>query len=187
MTASNFTAKPVKLTRCKICQQLYQKWSISQKTCGPECSLELVRQEKEKKARKEYLAQKVIMRSRRDWLALAQKVFNAYIRARDKDRTCICCNMPLTQNAIGGGYDCGHYRSVGSAPHLRFDPNNAHAQKKQCNRYGSGRAVDYRLGLIKRIGIGAVEKLESDQTPRKYTIPDLQAIIKEYKQKIKEL
>jgi hypothetical protein len=89
--------------------------------------------------------------------------------------------------SIGGGYDCGHYRSVGSAPHLRFDERNAHAQRKQCNRWGSGRAVDYRIGLIKRIGLEKVEALESDQTVKKYTIDDLKSIISAYKAKFKAL
>ena len=88
---------------------------------------------------------------------------------------------------MGGGFDCGHYRSVGSAPHLRFDERNAHGQTKQCNRYGAGRAVDYRIGLIQRIGLEQVESLEADQTPKKYSIEDMKAIKDEYKRKLKEL
>jgi hypothetical protein len=37
-----------------------------------------------------------------------------------------------------------------------------------------------RLGLIARIGLEAVEALESDQEPRKYTIDDLKAIKTKY-------
>ena len=83
--------------------------------------------------------------------------------------------------------DAGHYRSRGSAPHLRFDERNCHAQSKKDNRYLSGNAVDYRIGLIARIGLEAVESLESDQTPRKWTIEELKAIKAEYRQKLKEL
>jgi len=80
-----------------------------------------------------------------------------------------------------------HYRSVGSSPHLRFDERNAHAQRKQCNRWGAGRSVDYRLGLINRIGLAAVESLEADQTPKNYTIDDLRAITACYRAKLKGL
>lgn len=117
----------------------------------------------------------------------AQVAFNKFIRARDADKPCICCGKPLGAGEVGGSYDCGHYRSVGSAPHLRFDERNAHAQRKICNRWGAGRAVDYRLGLIARIGLEAVESLEADQDPRKYTIDDLKEIKKKYTAKAREI
>ena len=119
--------------------------------------------------------------------AEAQAAFNAFIRARDAGKPCICCGLPLSAGDVGGAYDCGHYRSVGSAPHLRFDERNAHAQRKQCNRWGAGRAVDYRLGLIERIGLEAVEALEADNTLRKYTADELRAIKTMYREKLKKL
>ena len=72
-------------------------------------------------------------------------------------------------------------------PHLRFHEDNAHAQRKQCNRWGAGRAVDYRLGLIERIGLARVEALEADQQPRKYTADELRAIRDLYRAKLREL
>ena len=47
--------------------------------------------------------------------------------------------------------------------------------------------MDYRVGLIKRIGLEAVESLEADQTPKKYTIAELRAIKAHYVAKLKEL
>jgi hypothetical protein len=117
----------------------------------------------------------------------AQAAFNAYVRERDKGKTCICCGKPLALDAVGGGFDCGHYRSTGSAPHLRFHEDNAHGQRKYCNRYGAGRAVDYRIGLIARIGLARVEALESDNTPRKYTREELMQMAKDYRKKAREL
>lgn len=174
-------------SRCKICRAPFTKLSITHRACGPEHAIELVRREKEKKAAKAERQQKVKARTRRDWLKLAQVEFNKYIRTRDAGKPCICCGQPLTTDAIGGGYDCGHYRSVGSAPHLRFDERNAHGQKKQCNRWGSGRAVDYRIGLIKRIGLAEVEALESNNTTQKWTIEQLIEIRDHYRAKTKEL
>lgn len=117
----------------------------------------------------------------------AQIEFNAFIRARDKDKPCICCGQPLGSGDVGGAYDCGHYRSVGSASHLRFHEDNAHAQRKQCNRWGAGRAVDYRIGLISRIGLASVESLEANNTPHKWTREELIEIRNTYRQKRKEL
>lgn len=122
-----------------------------------------------------------------DYIKEAQVAFNAYIRARDAHQPCICCGRPLGDGDVGGAFDCGHYRSTGSAAHLRFDEHNAHAQRKACNRWGAGRAVDYRIGLVARIGLEAVEALESDNTPRKWTREELIAIRDTYKAKLKEM
>lgn len=122
-----------------------------------------------------------------DLIREAQVEFNAYIRLRDAHLPCICCGRPLGDGEVGGGYDSGHYRSTGSAPHLRFDERNAAAQRKQCNRYGAGRAVDFRVGLIARIGREAVEALEADNAVRKWTREELIAIRAHFKAKRKEL
>lgn len=122
-----------------------------------------------------------------DLIKEAQHAFNAYIRARDSAKPCICCGQPLVLEAVGGGFDCGHYRSTGSASHLRFNEDNAHGQRKVCNRYGAGRAVDYRIGLIERIGLQRVESMENDNTPHKWTREELISIRDTYRAKLKAL
>lgn len=117
----------------------------------------------------------------------AQAAFNAFIRERDRDKPCICCGKPLGFGEVGGAFDCGHYRSTGSAAHLRFNENNAHAQRKVCNRWGAGRAVDYRIGLVARIGLEAVEALESDNRIHRWTRDELTAIRDHYRKAAKEL
>ena len=47
--------------------------------------------------------------------------------------------------------------------------------------------MDYRIGLIARIGLAAVEALEADNTPRKWTREELIEIKQTYKAKRKEL
>lgn len=180
--------------KCRICGVKFEPVRSLQLACSMECAIghankitEKKQREKEIEERRELKARKEKLKTRSDWMKEAQIAFNNYIRERDKDRPCICCGQPLGTNSVGGGFDCGHYRSVGSAPHLRFDERNAHGQTKQCNRWGAGRAVDYRLGLIARIGMDAVAALESDQSVKKYTIDELKAIKAEYKQKLKEL
>ena len=124
-----------------------------------------------------------------NYLALAQKAFNAFVRERDKDQPCICCGREKTQvNGLRAhGWDAGHYRSRGSAPHLRFNEDNCHRQLVYCNQYKSGNAVDYRLGLIERIGLERVEALEADQTARHYTDDDYIDIAAHYKARLKAL
>lgn len=104
-----------------------------------------------------------------DYIKEAQACVNKYIRARDHGQPCISCNSQPAQKR-GGTMEAGHYRSRGAAGHLRFNTNNIHLQCVKCNRYKSGNAVDYRLGLIKKIGIEKVEALENDNMPRKFTI-----------------
>lgn len=179
---------------CPICRIKFVPSRQMQVVCSPLCAAEYGRKQHAKaEARKALEDRKTIkirkdaIKTIRDWTKEAQIAFNAYIRERDRNKPCICCGRPLADSAVGGGFDCGHYRSVGSAPHLRFDERNAHGQTKQCNRYGAGRAVDYRIGLIQRIGLEQVESLESNQAPKKYSIEDLKAIKDEYKRKLKEL
>ena len=186
-----------KRTRCPHCKgKLEQGQRIH-----PDCVDPWLEAEKAKKERKEakqarmaarveraeIRKRKEAIKTRSDYMKEAQVAFNAYIRERDREKPCICCGQPLGAGEVGGAYDCGHYRSVGSAPHLRFDPRNAHAQRKVCNRWGSGRAVDYRLGLISRLGLEVVEAIESDQEARKWTIVELKSIRDTYRAKLKEL
>lgn len=120
-------------------------------------------------------------------IAEAQAAFNGWVRLRDQlaGHACISSSRPLEW--LGNGVDAGHYRSRGSAPHLRFDERNCHAQSKHDNRYLSGNATGYRIGLIARIGLEAVEALECDQTLRKYSWDDLKAIKATYTAKTKAL
>ncbi len=173
----------------------FEKKSPAHFACSAGCALEIIRirsekakASKAKAARKDIAERKEKLKTRSDWIKAAQVAFNAFIRERDKNLPCICCSKTSTKEYLtGSNWDCGHYRSTGSAPHLRFHENNAHRQLSICNQHGSGRAVDYRIGLIARIGIEAVEALEVDNEPRKHTIDELKAIQTLYRTKLKEL
>lgn len=185
---------PLKPKKCRACRESFQPNNSMQVVCSPSCGLLMARQARERKEaqlakeeRKQTRERKQRLKTRGDYLREAQRSFNEFIRWRDRvaGHPCISSGRPLDWS--GNAVDCGHYRSVGSAPHLRFDERNAHAQDKHDNRYLSGNAVDYRIGLIKRIGLEAVEALEADQEPRRHTIDDLQRIAKEYRAKTREL
>lgn len=134
------------------------------------------------------------------WMARAQTQFNKFIRARDIGLPCVSCSAAESEVEsqqgwkVGGAWDCGHYLSVGSHPELRFEQDNAARQCKSCNG-GSGNysrknhqtAKDYRVELIKRIGLERVEWLEGPHEPKRYRKEDYQAIEAEYKAKLKEL
>ena len=123
-----------------------------------------------------------------DYIKEAQVAFNAYIRVRDKNKPCISCGCLPGDTVQGGKFDAGHYRSRGSASHLRYHLLNCHSQCVKCNRYLSGNVVEYRKGLIARIGAERVEKLEMDNNPRKLTIDYLKRVKKifNYRKRIYE-
>jgi len=189
-------SKPRKPKTCinEECRASFVPQRLGQKVCSPACGLATkdVNADKARKAladvgRADIKVRKEALKSRGDYMRDAQKAFNEFIRVRDQlaGHACISSGRPL--DWAGNAVDAGHYRSVGAAPHLRFDERNCHAQSKQDNRYLSGNAIDYRIGLIKRIGLLEVESLEADQSVRKYTIEDLKAITAEYRAKTREL
>ena len=175
----------VKLRKCAICRSLFVPRSMTHKACGEACALIVGAAKTAKDAAKAQREEKQQTRAQLEALKTipalkkeAQIEFNRFIRARDRAAgyACICCAKPFEWERIGGAVDAGHYRSTGSADHLRFDADNCHAQRSDCNRYGAGRAVDYRIGLIRRIGSARVEALEARNTVHKWTREGLRAI-----------
>lgn len=171
----------------KTCRAEFEPKSMLHKTCTPSCAEAFVEQEKTRKLKRERQEGLAKLKKRSDWIREAQIAFNAFVRLRDRlaGHPCISSGRPLDWS--GNAVDAGHYRSVGSAPHLRFNEDNCHAQSKHDNQWKSGNAVDYRIGLIARIGLARVEALEADNDPRKWTIDDLKAVKTMYQQKLKEL
>lgn len=188
--------KPAKPKKCRVatCEATFVPARLGQSVCSPACAIiDAPRhQEKARKSlaqveRKEIKVRKEKLKSRGDHMREAQQAFNEFIRTRDQAAGHLCISSGKPLDWSGNAVDAGHYRSVGSAPHLRFDERNCHAQSKQDNRFLSGNAVDYRIGLIARIGQEAVDALEADQSVRKYTIEEIKAIKTEYRAKTREL
>lgn len=173
---------------CKSCRQEFTPARMGQKACSIFCAQRIAEEQRAKVVRRETRAKLDALKTLPKLKAEAQAAFNGFIRTRDEGMPCICCGRFAAPGySRGGTWDAGHYRSVGSAPHLRFNERNCHAQLKQCNSHGAGRAVDYRLGLIARIGIGAVEALENDNEPRHYTKDELRELAAEYRARTREL
>jgi hypothetical protein len=181
--------------RCTVCKGKFKQAQPMQSVCGVPCAIAQGKKATAKQAaakvRADRAATKAALekhKTKGEWVADLQRVFNAYIRERDRDQPCICCGRTNVKDYLtGSAWDAGHYRSVGSAPHLRFDERNVHRQLVYCNRDRSGNAVEYRRGLIARIGIVAVVALEADNAPRHYTIDDLKAMKAEYAAKLRAL
>lgn len=186
--------KAPKPRKCKGCGQPFTPTRPLQTACCLPCAAKVGKQKAERERTKAQREEKRRDRAQLERLKTkpqltkeAQREFNRYIRLRDFSRACISCGGLLVHGGVGGLVDAGHYRSVGSAPHLRFDEANCHGQCVKCNRYGSGMAVSYRLGLLSRLGPDVVDRLEADNTPRHYTKDELRSIRNTYRAKANQM
>ena len=170
--------------KCDICGEIIQnRRSTLQVVCSPKCAAELAKKKEAARRSKETRRMKRELMTHSDWLNLLQKVFNSYIRKRDQNKPCISCGKP-----IKGKADAGHFFSVGAHPELRFDEDNVFRQCVPCNRHLHGNLIEYAERLPLRIGIESFEALKARRGQvSKPSIPEIQELIKHYKQKIKEL
>ena len=185
------TYKNPKAKSCVVCERVFVPERMGQVVCRGSCGLKKARAEREaaEKAERESIKRrKEALKRVPDLIKEAQTAFNAWVRARDAEQPCISCDAPPPDmSTLHAGRDAGHYRSTGSASHLRFHPDNCHAQCVKCNQWGAGMAVDYRIRLLQRIGPARVEALENDNTPHKWQRDELIAIKATYKAKLKEM
>lgn len=181
-----------KPSKCKVCKCAYTKTRPLQTVCSPPCAMTLARNvgeqlrvKAETEDRKKTREKLDAMRTKPQLVKVAQTAFNAFVRVRDSDKPCISCGKKATNES--NSTDAGHFRSVGSAPHMRFVEDNCHGQCKHCNQYLAGNVLAYRKGLIERVGLARVEQIEADQTVRKYTKEGLQEIARHYNAEARRL
>ena len=174
---------------CKSCGEKYKVLPVHspfQCWCGIDCGVELGRKrqaiKREKAAKADHKARKEKIKTRGDYLRDAQKEFNRFTRERDYMEPCISC-----QRHHPGQYHAGHYRSVGAAPELRFTEANVHKQCAPCNNHKSGNPIEYRINLVKKIGLELVEYLEGPHPPLKLSIEEIKHLQAEYRRKANQL
>jgi hypothetical protein len=175
------------MTSCRVCSTEFPPNPMLPlaRVCSVKCSSKVGRMDRaafkakvkaEKQADK---AKRESLKTRSQWMKEVQQEFNAYVRARDVERGCISCG------AMTGKMNGGHYRSVGASPELRFNELNCHKQCERCNTYLHGNLIPYRVELIRRIGLTALEALEGPHAPLKLSVADLKALRNEYRAKLK--
>lgn len=174
--------------KCPICTTEYIPRSSLQKVChNYKCAMEFNRQVDERNAarekRKQERLQRDDLRQRRErlkgkseWNREAQAAVNKFIFWRDYGNPCIACGKPLNYGVRGGAVDASHYRSRGAAPWLRFNVFNNNAGCVHCNRDLSGNLIPYRINLIEKFGLHRVERIEHDNTVRKFDIEYLKRV-----------
>lgn len=105
-----------------------------------------------------------------------QRAMNAYIRKRDENKPCISCQKRAVTEA-------GHFIAQGSSGLLRYHLDNLNGQCAQCNRWLHGNLLEYRINLVKKIGLKKVEWLESHRHDTyKWTREELETLLKVIKE-----
>jgi hypothetical protein len=152
--------------------------------------------------RKDIKVRKEALKSRSDHLKDAEKAVRDHRRTYELSIGSGCMSCGQSQEEVraaqgwkvGGAFDAGHFMGKGARPELRLEPMNIWLQCKACNsgsymhaRKGYTVSQGFRAGLIARIGLEAVEAIEADHEPRKYTVEELKAITAEYRAKTREL
>lgn len=169
--------------KCVSCKDKFTPQNNTQLCCQISCAIDYMKSKKVKDWQKEKKVLKEKLMTKSEYLNICQKVFNTYIRTRDKDKNCISCNKKLT-----GKFDAGHFFSVGAYPNLRFNENNVFGQCVQCNRDKHGNVKEYDLRLQNVLSIEDYNQLLNDRNkPALLSIEDVKELIAIYKVKTKEL
>jgi hypothetical protein len=169
--------------KCVQCKDKFTPQNNNQICCSGFCAYEYVKKQTAKNWQKEKKELKEKLMSKSDYLNILQKVFNTFIRMRDKDKNCISCDRKLI-----GKFDAGHFFSVGSYPSVRFDLTNIHGQCVHCNQFLHGNVHEYRKNITKRITEQELDELILKcQTPANFMKHEVIEMIEEIKKKIKEL
>lgn len=185
----------IKPRKCRQCKAVFTPARSLQSVCSPACAAEHAKKLAAQKAaranrdeRKSIAERKAKLKTRSDWKKEAQDAVNKVARFRDilAGRGCISCGARPDWR-FGGSVDAGHYRSVGSAPHLRYYLPNIHLQCKRCNRDLGSNTVEYRKGLVQRVTINRVEEIESMQWTAKWSVEYLQRLKKVMNKKARRL
>jgi len=124
-------------------------------------------------------------------IAKCQALFNEYVRTRDASGDhfkCISCGQIKPIKFM----HAGHFYSVGQYAGLRFDEDNVSGQCSACNTFLHGNLIEYREGLINKIGLQRFMDLEMrakvyKRIGYKFSRTEIEEKIKELRQKINEL
>ena len=176
---------------CPVCGKEFTPLRPMQAVCSPRCAARKVRSDKELaklKEKKLTVARKEAIKSRAKWLAECQAVVNKYVRlkAARAGESCYTCGA-TPQQKFGGTFDASHFRSVGSAPHLRFWIPQIRICCVVCNRHKGGELLAFRRNLVAEHGADWVQQLEARQETAKFTIDYLKRLKKIMSKKVRRL
>lgn len=161
---------------CRACGRAFLRFRTTQAVCSQRCAQKAVKADR-KVEKADIRARRLALKSRSEFAREAQAAVNRYVRvlAYSKGEGCYTCHAQPDQ-AFGHVYDASHFRSVGSAPHLRFWVPQIRICCIPCNRHKGGELLAFRRALVAEHGPEWVEALEARQEVAKFSIEYLQRI-----------
>ena len=166
--------------KCKYCLERYTpKYSTTEPCPKYECRLKHLEANTAKINRANKAIARNEIKSYAQRLGEAKKVFQKWIRLRDKDKPCISCGT--ISSTV---WDGGHFKKAELYSGVIFHEHNVNIQCGKCNRFLGGNELNYRTGLIAKIGEKAVlnlEHLAEMSRMKKYTNEELEEIKLKYK------
>lgn len=96
---------------------------------------------------------------------------------------CFTCGRYFTYADI----DCGHYISR-THKSIRWLDENTEPQCRSCNRFHEGVKDIFALNLVRKYGASILQELDNKKNQiKKYTVPELDGMLEEYREKIEQL
>lgn len=204
--------KPRKRCKNPDCREWFHPAFQNQSWCCADCGtvIALAKREKDRQnairaaerrrkdeaqqERRSLKVRKLALKPDRHFKKQAQDAFNKFIRIRDNNQPCISCGETNPPDLHGGQWDCGHFKTVGAHPELRFEELNAYRQCKSCNA-GSSKypakaatvAKQYEENLIERVGQETVDWLNGPHEMTNHRRDDFIRIRDEYREKTRQL
>ena len=192
----SYMEKKLKPKKCKVCGEDFTPYRSTQKVCSPAHAIEWGIQQTAKREQKKVNEYKKELRAEKreakeKLKTYSQRVnevkviFQRYIRMRDAKLPCISCGT--TTSSV---WDAGHYKKAELYSGVIFNELNTNKQCGKCNRYLGGNELNYRVGLIAKIGIERVlelEELAEITRVKKYSDIELLEIRTRFAHKIKSL
>jgi len=181
------------MPRCKNCKETYEQYEFNNKFCLElDCQtqkalfkLRKIKKQEQVEWKQRKKEGKENLKTWEDYFQATLKVFNTFIRERDKKNPCISCDKPAGQYKLTSG----HFHPQGTYRSIALDEDNAHGQCWfNCNKNKHGNITEYRPRLIQKIGVERVEDLDARRNVlNKYSIPELIILKQEYKEKTRIL
>lgn len=114
-------------------------------------------------------------------------VFSEFIRLRDSDQNGICRCITSGEFVHWRDCDAGHFITRDNMA-TRFDEKNVNAQGRKDNRFLSGKQFEHGQAIDRKHGAGTAEfLLHKSKSPCKFEDFEIEAMIKYYKDEVKEL
>jgi hypothetical protein len=179
------------MKKCKNCGEKFEArfntterycWSVDCKYIEAMDKLEKSKKKNQQDEKKRIQNVRESIETKQEIVKKLQAEFNKFIRNRDSDKNCISCGVTLR----GKKFDAGHFWNANNHWAVRFDEDNVHGQCVRCNRHLHGNLLEYRTGLIQRIGNERYERLETMRNWKgDLSREELKELLKIYRQKNK--